>query len=395
MKKQLLLLVIGLLFFSINIPVAAQGNTPIKDWAVQYTYGEQVLFRARVETPSPIKEASIFFRSKGGDSTTVVPATLDADGWLVYQHQLSRAALRPFAPVEFWYQLTLEDGETLTTNQLTFDYIDNRFPWQVLQDEKLRIHWYAGDLAFGQLASDAAHVSLQNIQMLLAVELTSPVDIYIYASSPDLRSALDLGNSPMVAGQASLDLGAAFVTIAPGAEQGLEIDRQIPHELAHLLTYQKMGNRYLYLPVWLREGIASVSERAPSSDYPVVLSQAVEKGAIIPMSQLCDSFPPDMSSTFQAYAQSYSFTGYIVDQYGPAGLVALSGAYGDGLGCEQGIEKTLGVSMEELETRWRHESLNEDPFLTASENLTPYFVLFLVVLVAPIWNAFSISAVKK
>jgi hypothetical protein len=393
--KIRLFAIFALIFLLSSVPARAQGDFPAQEWEVQYNYGENVLFRARFDAPAAIKEASIFFHSEGEVTTHVAPATIQPDGWIVFEHQIARAALRPFARVDFWYQLTLENGETVTTSPLSFDYIDNRFPWQLLEDDILRVHWYAGDLAFGQQAFDVAHVGLQNIQGMLSTTLSSPVDIYIYASGPDLQSALGVNNNPLLAGQASLDLNVIFVSVAPGAEQGLEMDRQIPHELAHALTYEMMKDRYPRLPMWFREGISSVAELAPNSDYSVVLSQAVEKETIIPMSDLCNTFPPDMGGTYQAYAQSSSFTRFLVDEYGPAGLLSLASAYGDGLTCEQGTVRALGASLSDLETSWRRDVLGENPTLTAFQNLLPYIVLFVMVLVGPVWNAFAVKSDKR
>ena len=113
------------------------------------------------------------------------------------------------------------------------------------------------------------------------------------------------------------------------------------------------------------------------------------------MNDLCNSFPPDMSGTFQAYAQSASFTNFLHKQYGSTGLVALFNAYGDGLDCENGAMRALGSSLGDLEVRWRREVLGEDPLASAAENLLPFFIVFVIILVAPIWNAFLFGRQSK
>jgi hypothetical protein len=162
------------------------------------------------------------------------------------------------------------------------------------------------------------------------------------------------------------------------------MDRKIPHELAHILTYEVTGERYMLLPMWLREGIATISEIYPSLDYPRSLEFAIENDGLLSFSNLCGDFPTDASSRFLAYAQAESFTRYLVDEYGISGLNRLIQAYGDGLGCEQGIQQALGKPLSGLEYAWRAESLGENRLAVAFKNLSGYLIVFLVVLLVPL-----------
>ena len=141
-----------------------------------------------------------------------------------------------------------------------FQYDDNRYPWQTMEGNGLRLHWYAGDVSFGQAALDAAQSGYQAIQNLIPVPAGDPIDIYIYASSADVQDTLNLGGSAWVSGHANPDLGVVLVSIAPGENQSIEMEQQIPHELAHVLLYRLTGSAYANLPNWLTEGIASQVE---------------------------------------------------------------------------------------------------------------------------------------
>ncbi len=367
-------------------PVQAQGAVQVTDIHVSFAFGEQVTFQSHMAASTPIQQVVILFRAQGESNTHTAQAQIQGDGQVTYRYTFDEGPIRPFAPVIFWYRVTFQGGQEVTTAQYSFNYIDNRFPWQTLEDNHIHLHWYAGDLSFGQEAFDAAQAGLQEGQQILPGSLpTAPIDVYIYATPADLQSALSLGGQMLVDGEASPDLGVALVAISPGDEQGVDMDREIPHELAHILTYDRVGSRYDQLPTWLQEGIASVAERSPNPDYPTALSMAVQNGTLIPLNDLCDSFPVDMSGVFLAYAESESFTRYLIDKFGASGLESLLQAYANGLDCQSGAAQALGQPLDQLENNWRSQVLGENRGLRGLVNLLPYLLILAVVLLPPLW----------
>jgi hypothetical protein len=396
MKRYFLLFIIALLTgFPAWQSAAAQATVPVEQVVTSHIFGEQVSVRARVRTDQTISQAVAFLRAQGESASISTPVQLGPDGEISFIHQIRNGNLRPFAEVAFWFRFTFADGSTADSAEFAFRYLDNRFPWQVREQDNLRVHWYAGDAAFGQSALDAARSGAERTGQLLSVSLGRPVDIYIYASSEDLRATLQQGGPAWVSGHASPDLYLALVAIAPGLEQAASMERKIPHELAHILTYELAGERYPLLPIWLREGIAAVSETYPSPDYPRSLQVAVENDGLLSFSRLCGDFPVDASSRFLAYAQSESFTRYIVDEYGISGLNRLVLAYADGLGCEQGVQQALGISLSQLEYAWRASSLGENRMAMAFKNLSGYLLVFLMLVFLPIAPALFSSFKPK
>lgn len=329
------------------------------------------------------------FRSDGNIPWQSIPIQLDPRGVISQRYDISQGAVRPFAKLFYQYRVKLQNDEVLTSEEFSIVYDDNRFPWQALAQDKLTVHWYAGDLVFGQAALDVAVRGIGQINKLLLVSPSKAIDIYIYASATDLNNALEIGGLPWVGGHASPDLRLGLVAIAPAPEQNLEMDRKIPHELAHVLTYDLMGERYLLLPVWLREGIATKVELAANPDYPRALTQASEQKALIPIADLCAAFPPESGRAFLAYAQAQSFTSFIIEKFGQTGLLALTSAYGDGLDCQQGMRRALGQSLTQVETDWRASSLGENAGLTAFNHLFPYLAILAVLLTVSLVNAFT------
>ena len=394
MRRLLIILVcVGLL---IGLPQAAlaQSTIQMNDVGVTYTFGEQITFSAKIQAQSAIQEVYLFFQAEGDQNTRTVPLTIAADGSANYTYLIQNGLLRPFSHLFFWYHMTLANNGTYDSPRYYFQYDDNRYPWQVLEGSNIRIHWYSGDVSFGQAALDAAVSGYQTIQTLIPVTGTDPVDIYVYATADDVQNTLSLGGYTWVGGHASPDLGVVLVSIAPGETQGIEMERQIPHELAHVLLYRLAGKNYANLPTWLSEGIASQAEQYPNSDYEQMLSVAKQKKTLIRISDLCGPFPMDASGAILAYAESDSFTRYLNSHFGTSSMRALIQAYSDGLACEQGPSRALGVSLSQLDSDWRGETFGSTGSGNAVQNFLPYILLFAIMLVIPAWQL-GLSMQKK
>jgi len=180
-----------------------------------------------------------------------------------------------------------------------------------------------------------------------------------------------------------------MVVIEPGVEQGIALEQRVPHELMHVMLYRRVGAGYDNLPAWLREGTATLAELYPNADYDRVRADAVASNNLIPLKDLCVSFPADAGQAFLAYAESRSFTNYLHDTYGSAGLLSLAASYADGVDCERGPERAFGVSLSNLEANWRSSVLGQNTFLSTLQNISPYLVLLCLVLIIPLIGIIS------
>ena len=387
------LLLLSTLIFGLAGQVKAQESIEVTDDRVGHDFGEEIRFSAQVETPSPIKEVLLIFRDVNEENTRVISLDTDDEGRVSYTYDASEHLLRPFAKISLWFQITLENGESKTSKKYSIIYTDNRFDWEVREDEMLRVYWNSGDETFGLAALDVARSGLKEIQTLFPVPLDEPIDIYIYASSVDLQNALFMGGETWVGGHASPVLGIVFVAIAPGEQEQTFMQQKIPHELAHILLYRYIGEDYNRLPTWLNEGVASIAEQYANPDYALALKRAVENKTLIPIDELCEPFPRDASQAFLAYAESESFTRYLQNNYGTSGLDDLITAYADGLSCEAGVMHAFDRSLTYLNANWQESALGANPFGVAWRALSPYVFLFALLLATPLIT--GIFALRK
>jgi hypothetical protein len=378
------LIVFILLANLISPATAAQPLTEIEiSQAVAfYEYGEKVIFQAQIEPVENVQHVFLFIQS-AGQSTRIEAITLDQNGGAIYEYDARQFPLRPFARTDFWFRIILTDESEFTSQKFSFDYIDNRFEWQTLQDDRFIINWYAGDIEFGQEILDVAEISLQTANKYLPVESVFPINIYVYASAGDLQKGLQLINQAWIAGHASPDLGVILISIPNGIQQRIELERQLPHELVHLMQYQLVQESYHSMPVWLLEGMASLAELYPNPEYERVLQKAIDNQALLPIETLCSAFPREASGAFLSYAQSASFVRFLHQKYGTSGLKSLMLYYQDGLGCSEGAQAALGSSLQQLESRWQMEALGINLQFLAWQNLAPYFLILLLAMLPP------------
>ncbi len=370
----------------------AQSGIEVNNVRVDYDFGEEVRFSAEVAAPGPIKEALLLFRDVNEENTRVV-SLAEEDGRFFYAYDASTNLLRPFAKISLFFQVTLENGESFTSKSYSFIYRDNRFTWQTREAGNIRVHWSEGDDVFGQAALDTAHTGLEKIQSFFPVDENEPLDIYIYGSPSDLQDTLFMGGETWIAGHANPELGIVLVSIAPGSQQKILMQKDIPHELAHVLLYRQVGRNYDRLPTWLLEGIASLAELYPNPDYQLALERAVDGNTLIPISELCQPFSRDASLAFLSYAEAASFTRYLHTNYGTSGLDALIRAYADGLSCEAGAQRAFSKSLTYLDSNWQESVLGANIFGVAFRQIAPYLLLFAIILAAPLAQA--ISALRK
>jgi hypothetical protein len=359
--------------------VLAQAGIEIESTAT-YVFGQQITFVAQVESPVQIQQATIVILDESQSVSHVRPVTFtDSRSEFVFDVQQNH--LRPFSSLSWYYQLTLADGSSAQSVSQSIRYEDDRYTWQKLEAGSTRVLWAQGDAAFGQNALNAALSGLQSISNILPIDLSQPVEIYIYPNQADI-SFLS-GDEVWEAGLAYPDLGIALIAAELDSNQSINLERRVPHELMHVMLYRQIGAGYKNLPVWLNEGIATLAEINPTPDYERVLLNYSNRNALIPIRDLCASFPADSASAFLAYAETRSFVTYLRDKYGAPALLNLANSYAGGVDCENGFQNVFGVSLSQMDATWREKALKQNVLGVAFRNMLPYLVLLLLVILVP------------
>ncbi len=376
------LVILANLLFPITLRNTLQESPEITDLGVSHQFGEQITFQVKVQSLADIRELLVYITPEGQPTVwkKIAVDQANSQGEITQIVDARQIALFPFSTVNYRYEASLYDNQTITSETKSFIYDDNRFNWQTLESGIFQIHWYGSDSTMGQEIANIAQQGMQQAQTFLTADPPSPLRIFAYQSSSDLQSALQLTNQPWVAGHAAPELGMVMISISSGPEKKLELERQIPHEIMHLLQYQVMGKSFSKQPVWLIEGMASLAELYPNPEYHRVLEETAKAQQLIAMTSLCSTFPREAGPAFQSYAQSESFVRFIHAKFGSSGLRNLIVQYQNGVGCEEGISAGLGSSLRQLEYRWRLEALGINTGALVWSNLSPYLLIGLLLI---------------
>jgi hypothetical protein len=380
-----IIILVGIAFV-FDRPVPARADTQLGSPSVEWVFGQQVIFYATLQTDVDVVEARFYFQRPEDRNEIAVQALLDGQGTLSYTYDLMAFPLQAFSSVDYRFEVTVVGGEVFSSSPKVFSYVDNRFVWHDSPPGTIMVHWYEGDEAFGQELLDVAHKGTQQAQKWLKLYNPQAINIYVYASAQEMRSTLMLAGTDWVAGHADPVLGLIRISIPPGPEQRTEMERQIPHELMHILLYQTLDPGYNKLPAWLNEGLASATEIYPNPYYHTILSQALEKDSLLSFTDICQNFPVDASGAYLAYAQAASFTRYLYEQYGADGLENLVMLYAkdSGMDCQNGTEKALGVPLSQLESSWRQWIQGGSTPPAESNSAWPWVTVLGIVLAVPL-----------
>lgn len=376
----------GLLVLALAGPVQAltptqqaNGNIVVDGTQVAHTFGGQMIFALTAHAASNITDATLLMRPGADARTEVISAHFDPAQTIDTQVTIDLQAtpISPFANITYQWQLADANGDTITTDEQTHFYEDNRFTWREADRGAIHAHWNSGDLAFGQAIADIGYDALNRASRLM--DVTNPparLDIYVYERLEDLQAGLRLGGRSWVGGHADPRIGVVMVYGTNDPLDLVRLENDLSHELTHVMVYQIVGPGYNTMPVWLDEGLAVSSEPQPNPQYADALSTAIKTNALTPVAALCAPFGIDPGRAILSYAESASLVRYLQDRSGPQGVQQLLAAYRDGATCEGGVQRVYQVSLPELQTEWESDALRASPLLKLLRQVAPYLIVF-------------------
>lgn len=256
----------------------------------------------------------------------------------------------PGTNIQYWWEILDADGNTLETQPVTLRYDDTRYEWESVGQNDITLYWYKGDKEFADQLLAAAVEGLDRLYENTGVSITDPIEIYIYANSNDLQSAMIFPQTWTGGVAYPLHNRIAIGIEASNIGWGL---RTIVHELTHLVIHRMTYNPYLDLPVWLDEGLAMYMEGPLTQLFTQYLSQAVENNTLISVRSLASPFSAYADRSYLSYAQSHSLVSMLIDTYGREKMLDLMTVMTDGIDYDEAFKKVYGFDMDGLDEIWR------------------------------------------
>ena len=251
-------------------------------------------------------------------------------------------------------------------------YEDNRYDWQVLENDAIGVWWHDRSQAFGQNIFDIAAAAVTYQQELFQTELDFQMRIVISNTDEEFHSWHNIEHD-WIGGQTFSDFGITNQIVKGESFQDAWLNSVIPHEISHIFFNQVVHNPIVSVPVWLNEGVAQYNEFI-SHDWEInQVASAAEEKRLIPLTSLEDGFGSyDVDRVYLSYAEAYSAAAYLVETYGNVGLSKLLKAYKDGEPTDQAFQTSLGISADQFELDWA-ESVGAENYLIPTAWVLPTF----------------------
>lgn len=337
-------------------PAQAQGDTAIQvvTSAARAEFPARISFALEAESRvADIVAVQLLYGATRQQVLTVVDLEVAPRRQVSLQHDLDTQVFYypPGTAISYRWWIRDAAGNEVTTPLAEVRYHDERFPWSERSARNVTIYWYGGGEAFGETLLGAVVRALDRLEAVLGAGLEQPVQIYIYASNSDMRSALQANSVEWVGGEAHTELGVIIGAIEPGDRS--EAGRLIPHELSHQVLAQLTANPYGGVPLWFDEGLAMYAQEQRDAGYDEQLAAAARAGRLIPLEALAASFPADTDQALLSYAQSRAVVAYLIERYGVEQVRELALAFATAMPVDEALLAVLGRSVDALDAEWR------------------------------------------
>lgn len=364
--------------FSLVTVVVAQEGTLILDPVADYTFGEELRFSLLVQNASEVEHLTLNFRPELSTNIYEVDVPFQPGEMISVTQSIAISSIdiRPFSDVTYSWEVQTASGPQKSPDQ-HITYEDDGYAWQKMTRDNATAHWVGEPPPFGQSVLDLVDGSLSDLDAIVPLEKIDPIDIYVYPTMVELRSALpDASIEDFPLNQ--FDLGVILLATANSQMAATELPQSVPYELAHLLLYRAAGKQYASLPWWLREGIAGGVQPNNNPYHDQLLAEAIQNGSTISLQDLCDQPQGTGARQDLAALQSASVVRFIAARQSTGTIPDLLTAYINGDSCERGVEQVLGVSLHALEQEWL-ASMQEP---TSFERFFNDVAIWIIILIA-------------
>jgi hypothetical protein len=390
MIKRIILMISALFLLFSPFTVAAVDGIVVIDMDVDINFPNQAVFTIEAESYVDIVDVRLYYQVDRMNYAEVV-----SEGWADFTRanvveanwvwDMRNSSLPPGAEVIYWWMVEDADGNRFETSPEIMHFDDERYSWHSLNSTmplggELSLFWYAGDSTFAQELMDACEEGLTRSTQDIGTYPEEPIEIYIYASTVDLKGAM-IFPQEWTGGVAF----TAFSTIAIGISPS-ELNwgkSALVHELMHLVVHQATFGPYGQLPLWLDEGLAMCSEGELDPTLRSYLEEAISKDELISVRSLCSPFSAYSEKASLSYAQSYSLVVYLMDNYGQDSMLDLLTILKQGSTYDEALTEVYGFDIDGLDARWR-ATLSSDTLIAIEDGQpgTSEIAVFAIIAVA-------------
>lgn len=346
--------VLGAILFLVSVaPAAAEVQTA----------------NPRVETPDPsaitflievsgevITEARVDYQRASGASSIGgdVRAEVPSRGTGLVTATLATNSSTTYIPVgtRFTYSwtFTTESGERIETEPEEFVFLDGRYEWQMLEEDGVRVFWYA-DQALAQRVMTASASAVADMSDLLEVDIDFPITVVLYGGGDDgiaaqrPRGGVYDEMSRTGGTRVAPDLVHVYDSL------GLPWEDITRHEITHVITSAAGDGAFTSIPSWLDEGLATYAQvnkgtREQATEFAISTDTTLRlRNLTSPTNRA------DLIELF--YGQSWYVVEYMIDTYGEAAMADFLATIKAGNNTDTALQEVYDLDQDSLYNEWR------------------------------------------
>jgi len=226
------------------------------------------------------------------------------------------------------------------------------FEWKYVQSRHFDIYYYDLETALAEFVADVAESSYVSLRKDFRHDIQKRIPILVYNGHNDFQqtnviySLIDEG----VGGFTEIFKDRIVIPFQGNYE---EFRHVIHHELTHAVMFQVFygggvgsmvtGMARFQMPLWLAEGLAEYESLGWDTESDMFMRDATINGYTPPISQMYG---------FMVYKGGQSVLKYIAEKYGTQKIGEILAKVRLHKSVDQGIKKSIGLSLEELSERW-------------------------------------------
>ena len=355
--------------------VTAQSVETVKiiDYSVESQFPEGMTFKLDVESDIRIDDVRVTFEI--GDRGTSQYAYLDLDqtsrplvnGELFHRTNSNDRYIPPGTMINYWFEITDENGDTHLTEPESWRFDDARFEWEEVTLGTVTILYHGPVRTRAERLAEAAVESVDLMGRVTGSETQTPIIMTLYNNNAEMIGAvvarsLAASRELITEGQA-FDSESVVLVLAGRSDIGTAT-----HEMTHILVARaarSSGN----VPLWLNEGLAEYGNLDQTVSYERFLEWAAGTDRLILLKNL-RSFPGDPNLTLVAYGQGRSVVKFMIEEYGEEKMAQLLATLGGGVNISNALDTVYGFNLTGLENLWR-ESIGAEPYIEPTPGPTP------------------------
>lgn len=360
MTKRFIPLILAILLFIIPIIIPtitySQDGISLQDSTAEIYFPSALVFKIKAASQSDITKIRLHYQvdrmnyaqvtSEAWPDFTPSPKVETKWVW-----DMRKVSLPAGATVRYWWTIEDKSGDKLITPADKIRFDDLRYSWQRLAVGQLSLLWYKGSQSFAEELMAACQQALERLAEDTGVYLEKPINLYIYASTEDLRGAM-IFPQEWTGGVAFTEYGIIAIGVPLS-----ELDwgkRALAHELGHTVTHQLTFSPYgAVLPTWLDEGLAMHAEGEPDSYLQSWLKKAISQQKLISVRSLSSPFSAKPEEAYISYAESQSLVEFLIQNHGKDKMLRLLKLMKEGNSCDEALTEVYGFDQDGLDKLWR------------------------------------------